>query len=227
MNMFIEFYNSSIGKKIFMSLTGLFLCTFLLEHLVGNMLLFKGEEVFNAYSEFMVSNPVIRAIEILLFLFLLLHPFVGLVVWMQNRRARPQKYAVYKLNENAPLASRITMVTGSIVLVFLVVHLRTFFIPLRFADPKPSGFQLMVDAFASPLYSGFYIVALVFLAYHLRHGFQAAFQTLGLRTKKYTGLLDVLALIFWFVIPLGFAIMPIYFYFFYNAAPAATAIGVR
>jgi succinate dehydrogenase / fumarate reductase cytochrome b subunit len=137
------------------------------------------------------------------------------VVWVQNKRARPQKYTVYKLNENAPLASRITMLTGSIVFLFLVVHLRTFFYPLRFAEPKPSGFQLVVDAFASPYYVVFYIVALVLLAYHLRHGFQAAFQTLGLRTKKYTGLLDALAFIFWFLIPLGFATMPIYFYFFY------------
>jgi len=228
MEKLIAFYNSSIGKKVTMSLTGLFLCTFLVEHLVGNMILFAGREAFDSYSEFMVGNPIIRAVEFLLFASLLFHPLVGLLLWINNKRARPQKYDVYMLKENTPLASRITMLTGSLVFLFLVVHLRTFFIPLRFAEVKPSPYGLVVEAFSSAPYCAFYLVALVFLAYHLRHGFQSAFQTLGLRTKSYIGLLDAVAFIFWFIIPLGFAAMPIYFYFFQPATTAAaTALGVH
>ncbi len=228
MEKLIAFYNSSIGKKVTMSVTGLFLCTFLVEHLVGNMILFAGEEAFDSYSEFMVGNPIIRAVEILLFASLLFHPLVGLLLWINNKRARPQKYDVYMLKENTPLASRITMLTGSLIFLFLVVHLRTFFIPLRFAEVKPSPYGLVVEAFSSAPYCAFYLVALVFLAYHLRHGFQSAFQTLGLRTKSTIGLLDAVAFIFWFLIPLGFAAMPIYFYFFQPATTAAaTALGVH
>lgn len=228
MEKLIAFYNSSIGKKVTMSVTGLFLCTFLVEHLVGNMILFAGEEAFDSYSEFMVGNPIIRAVEILLFASLLFHPLVGLLLWINNKRARPRKYDVYMLKENTPLASRITMLTGSLIFLFLVVHLRTFFIPLRFAEVKPSPYGLVVEAFSSAPYCAFYLVALVFLAYHLRHGFQSAFQTLGLRTKSTIGLLDAVAFIFWFLIPLGFAAMPIYFYFFQPATTAAaTALGVH
>ncbi len=227
MNVFLQFYNSSIGKKIIMSLTGLFLCTFLLEHFIGNLLLFKGEEVFNAYSEFMVANPIIRTIEFGLFAALLIHPFFALLVWLQNKRVRPQKYDTYKLSENSPLASRITMLSGTIILIFLILHLRTFFVPLRFAEVHPSPYALVQDAFSNPYYSGLYLVALVLLAYHLKHGFQAAFQTLGLRNKKYSKLLDAIAVIFWLIIPLGFASMPIYFYWMSRSGNWASVIGVN
>lgn len=226
MNAFLQFYNSSLGKKVIMSLTGLFLCSFLIEHMVGNLLLFRGQAVYDAYTEFMAGNPIIRIIEIGLFVVLIFHPLVGALLWLQNRRARPQGYELYKLSENAPLASRITMLSGSIIFLFLVVHLRTFFVPLRFGDGHPSPYMLVQEAFSSPYYSGFYLVALVLLAYHLRHGFQAAFQSLGLRTRKYAPLLDVIAIIFWLIIPLGFATMPIYFYWMSRAAHWASSIGV-
>ncbi|HTP78903.1 MAG TPA: succinate dehydrogenase cytochrome b subunit [Bacteroidota bacterium] len=221
------FYNSSVGKKVLMSLTGLFLCTFLVEHVVGNLLVFKGPEVFNAYSEFMVANPVIRTVEFILFAALFIHPFFGFVVWLQNRRTRPQDYRVYRLKDNTPLAARHTMFTGSVVLFFLVVHLRMFFIPTRFAEVKPSSYALVQEAFSNAWYTGFYIVALVILGYHLRHGFQSAFQTLGLRNKQYAGLIDLVAAVFWLVIPLGFATIPVYFYYFQRLAPAVMAVGAH
>jgi succinate dehydrogenase / fumarate reductase cytochrome b subunit len=212
MNAFLRFYQSSVGKKIFMSLTGLFLCSFLLEHLIGNLLVFKGEETFNAYSEFMVANPVIRTIEIGLFAALLFHPLVGFFLWLHNRRSRSNPYETYRLAENTTFAARITMLSGSIILVFLIVHLRTFFVPLRFNEVHPSPYALIQDAFSSLSYSGFYLGALVLLGYHLKHGFQSAFQSLGLRHSKYNKLIDAIALIFWLIIPLGFATIPVYFY---------------
>lgn len=217
MNSLLAFYQSSIGKKVFMSVTGLFLCSFLVVHLAGNLLLFKndGGAAFDQYSEFMSTNLIIRTLEIVLFAAIVLHAIIAVIIWWMNKRARGGKYEMYKLSENTSLASRTTMVTGSIIFIFLVVHLRTFFLPARFADVKPSMYQLVVTAFADPVYVAFYLVALVLLAYHLRHGFQSAFQTLGLRHKTYIWLLDAVAVIFWLIIPLGFATMPIYFLWFY------------
>lgn len=223
------FLRSSIGKKVLMSLTGLFLCTFLLEHLVGNLLLLRNDNgiFYNAYAEFMASNPVVRTIEIVLFASILGHAFSGVVVWLQNRSARPQKYEVYRLSDNTPLASRITMVSGSIVFFFLVVHLKTFFVPTRLGSEHPSVYLLVQKAFSSPWYSGFYVVALLLLAYHLRHGFQSAFQTLGLRGKKFDGVLNAVAFLFWFIIPAGYAILPVYFYFFRRLIETAATVGVH
>ncbi|MEX0602183.1 MAG: succinate dehydrogenase cytochrome b subunit, partial [Bacteroidota bacterium] len=206
-------------------LTGLFLCIFLLEHLIGNLLLFAGEQTFNDYSAFLVSNPVIRFIEIFLFLSLIGHSISGVVVWIRNRRARPRKYEEFRLKENTPLESRITMLTGSIIFIFLVVHLDTFFVPLRLGDIKPSGYQLVVQAFANPWYSLFYLAAFVLLGYHLRHGFQSAFQTMGWVNKSYTPLLNAVAFVFWFLVPLGYAVIPVYFHFTAHGSPASIVIG--
>jgi succinate dehydrogenase / fumarate reductase cytochrome b subunit len=215
----LEFYYSSVGKKVLMSLTGLFLITFLLEHLVGNLLLFANDHgvMYEAYGEFLVSNPVIRFVEIFLFLGMIGHGFVGVVLWLKNRMTRPVKYKYFKLKDNAILASRTTIWSGSVIFFFLVVHLRMFFIPSRFASEKISNYELVVQAFANPWYVGFYLVALILLGYHLRHGFQSAFQTLGLRNKKYTPFLDLIAFVVWFLFPLGYATIPVYFYFYQQA----------
>src|SRR5206468_11149365 len=132
-------------------------------------------------------------------------------VWIKNRSARPQRYAMNRASENSSLASRIMNVSGSIVFIFLVVHLRTFFVPSRFpGEAKPSMYELVKTAFSSPVYVGFYLISLFLLGYHLRHGFQSAFQTLGLKAGLRL-LIDYVAVIFWLIIPLGFAAMPLYF----------------
>ncbi|HEX9614417.1 MAG TPA: succinate dehydrogenase cytochrome b subunit [Bacteroidota bacterium] len=227
MNSLISLYKSSIGKKAVMSLTGLFLCLFLIEHLVGNLLLFAndGGHLYEEYSKLLVSNPVIRAIEIVLFASIIGHALSGLIVWIQNRKARPKKYEKYRLDENTELAARITMLGGSIVFLFLVVHLWSFFFPLRITGTTQTAYDLVVQKFSSPWFSMFYVFALVLLGYHLRHGFQSAFQTLGLVHSRYKGLLDLIAFFFWFVIPAGFASLPIYFYFFHRVTPSAVVFG--
>lgn len=228
MNSLLSFYKSSIGKKVTMSLTGLFLCLFLVEHLVGNLLLFAndGGHLYEQYSEILVSNPIIRIIEVVLFASIIGHALSGLVVWIENRRARPGKYQVYHLDENTELASRITMVGGSIIFLFLVVHLDSFFFPLRITGTTMNAYQLVEHKFSNPWFGGFYVFSLVLLGYHLRHGFQSAFQTLGLRESKYKGLLEVVAVLFWLLIPLGFASLPVYFYFFHHVTPSAVVLGV-
>jgi succinate dehydrogenase / fumarate reductase cytochrome b subunit len=216
MNKFTAMYRSSVGKKIIMSLSGLFLCTFLVVHVVINMFLFKhdGGETYNRYSEFMSTNPFIRVIEIVLFAGLFAHVISGVVVWLKNRTSRPVGYEMYRLKDNTTFTSRTPMLTASASLVafFLVVHLKTFWVPNRFwANAPSSNYDLVAAAFSDPVYGLFYIVALVFLAFHLRHGFQSGFQTLGLSDKRYKWLIDSVAVIFWLFIPLAFAAMPAYF----------------
>lgn len=196
-----------------MALSGLFLCSFLVVHLFINLFLFKqdGGATFDVYGEFMATYPLIRPLEWILFGGFLLHAFVGIWLWITNRQARPQRYAVNRASENSTLASRVGFITGAFVLVFLVVHINTFFVTSRFFPDGRKMYEIVAEAFRSPLYVTFYIVALAFLAYHLWHGFQSAFQTLGIRYEKYRPLIDAVAVIFWLLIPLAFAAMPLYF----------------
>jgi succinate dehydrogenase / fumarate reductase cytochrome b subunit len=229
MSTLVAFYKSSIGKKVLMSLTGLFLCTFLIEHFVGNLLLFKddGGKAYEAYTELLVHNPVIRFIEIFLFIGILLHAFLGVVVWWKNRTSRSQGYVEFRLKDNTPLASRITIWTGSVIFIFLVIHLNSFFVPSRLTGSSVPLYDLVAQAFQSPLYDGFYVVALILLGYHLKHGFQSGFQTLGLLNKKYSTLVELFGMIFWLIIPLGFACMPIYFLLMHKLGPSAMTMGVN
>ncbi len=227
MNGLITFYNSSVGKKITMSLTGLFLCIFLVEHLVGNLLLLRqdGGLAFEEYSEFLTSNPFVfiplRIIEVVLFVSIVLHALSGVSVWLKNRRARPKKYEEFGVAENTKFASRWMMTSASIVFIFLVIHLKTFFVTIRFSNEHVNGYYLTQQMFSQTWYSVFYLFALALLAFHLFHGFQSAFQTLGLKTKKYSGLIDAIAVIFWLIVPIGFAAIPIYFLFFHQTVALA------
>lgn len=207
------FLNSSVGKKLLMALTGFFLCSFLVVHLTVNLFLFKqdGGHTYDAYSEFLATYPLIRPLEIILFLGFLLHAFIGAWLWILNKRARPKGYTVNKASENSTLSSRLTFVTGTVVFIFLVVHINTFFVQSRFSNTGKTMYQLVEEAFQNPWYVAFYIVALLSLASHLKHGFQSAFQTFGLRTKKYERLIEILAIVFWLLIPAGFAAIPLYF----------------
>lgn len=209
-----KFLQSSVGKKVIMSLSGLFLCSFLVVHLTINLFALKvksdGGAEFNTYAQFMAAHPLIRPLEWILFAGFLVHAVLGLYLELRNRRVRPAKYEVNRPPENSSWASRFAWLTGIFVGVFLVVHVNTFFVQSRFFDHRPM-IELIKDAFASPSYVAFYIVALVFLSYHLKHGFQSSFQTLGLRAGKFQRLIDALGVIFWLIIPIGFAIIPLYF----------------
>jgi succinate dehydrogenase / fumarate reductase cytochrome b subunit len=224
MNSVLAFYYSSIGKKVLMSLTGLFLIIFLTEHLIGNLLLVlfhDNGETFEAYGSFLIHNPVVLAIEIFLFASIVGHALLGATLWLTNKMKRPIKYELFRLKDNATLSSRTMIWSGSTIFCFLVIHLRSFFIPLypsRFGGPEISSYELIVQVFANPWYVVFYLAAFFLLGYHLRHGFQSAFQTLGLRNKTYTPFLDFLAFFVWFGIPALYAWIPIYFFFFHQAA---------
>jgi succinate dehydrogenase / fumarate reductase cytochrome b subunit len=213
MNKIASFYTSSVGRKLSMGLTGFFLCSFLIVHLYLNLFLLKQDRgsTFDTYADFMATYPLIRPLEIILFGGFLLHAFVGVWLWIANRLARPVRYAVNRPAENSTLASRTAFWTGAFVFVFLVIHVNTFFVRSRFFPNGMTMYQRVYEAFQSPLYVSFYLVALAFLAYHLKHGVQSAFQTLGLKHKKYETLINATAVVFWLILPIAFAVLPTYF----------------
>jgi succinate dehydrogenase cytochrome b subunit len=216
MHTLIKFYNSSVGKKLLVGLTGIFLVAFLVIHLIGNLLLFRndGGAAFDAYSELLPQIVVIRIIEVLLFLIMLFHFITGAYTWLINKLARDQQYTVRKPGATSPLSSRTMLLSGSIVFIFLVIHMRTFWWTSRYeAGAYFSMYRLVIDIFSSPVYDILYLVALFLLGFHLHHGFQSALQTFGLREKKYVTLIEYCGVVFWLLIPLSFAAMPLYFYF--------------
>ena len=196
-----------------MGATGLFLCSFLVVHLYGNLLLFSGPEHFEEHAHEFTTNIVIRVIEILLFLAIVLHAASGIWLTFQNRKARPVRYARNRSAGTSTLSSRTMVITGSAIFAYLVIHLRQFFYESRFGPraDEVSLYDLVVSTFRMPLYAGMYVIAMVLLAGHLLHGFQSGFKSLGLHQVRYAQLIRALGIVFSVAVPAGFASLPIYF----------------
>lgn len=218
MDWFKTFLNSSIGKKFLMALTGSFLIVFLIIHLIGNITLFFGPEAFNGYVKKLASiKPLIRVIEVVLFSAFLLHIFNGVRLWIENKKARPVEYKINGSDKNSSFFSRTMFVSGSIVFLFLVLHLGTFFWRFNIHDPMNLAsqykyYEIVTHFFSYWWYVLIYVIAMILLGFHLNHGFQSAFQTFGLNNKKYTPLIKKLGTIYAIIIAVGFASMPIYFF---------------
>jgi len=219
-----NFFTSSIGKKLIMSLTGLFLISFLLVHLLGNLqlLINDGGKSFNEYAYFMTQNPLIKTISYGLYFFILLHAYVGIALWAKNRAAKGTKYAVQTSREFT-WAARNMAILGTLVLAFLFLHMGDFWFKMKFTDSLPmvtsdSGVQIKdlysrVSAAFSELWIVVaYLVGLFALGVHLWHGFESAFQTLGIRHKKYTPVIELVGRAFSVIIPILYAIIPIAHY---------------
>jgi succinate dehydrogenase / fumarate reductase cytochrome b subunit len=215
MNWFIKAISGPIGQKILMALSGLFLISFLVVHLIGNfMLMFRDPGPFNAFVDFMETNPIIQVMEYGLFAGFFLHIIYGVVVTLKNRKARPVKYSMNAGAENSTWFSRNMGLTGSVIFFFLVVHLRQLFIPQKLLHSDPRSFHdISIEVFSNPAYVILYVVSMFFLAFHLNHGFQSAFQTLGLRHKKYTPWIQAAGLAFAVVVPFLFALIPVVVFF--------------
>jgi succinate dehydrogenase / fumarate reductase, cytochrome b subunit len=214
--------NSVLGKKLLMALTGLFLITFLCVHLFGNIFLYVGKEEFNKYVDTLEGGLVhafILVMEVVLVTAFFFHILNGVRLTLQNMFARGTvKYAVYKPSEQVTLASRSMFVSASIVFIFLVIHLRNFWFEYKFGglSDTTTPYDIVVSTFQIPLYSLLYVVGVGLLGFHLYHGFQSAFQTLGINHKKYTPIIVWVGRIYAIVVALAFASFPIYFLFFYG-----------
>jgi len=278
---------SSIAKKYWMALTGLFLCLFLVGHLLGNLQLFSGSEegrrAFNEYAYFMTHNPLIKVMSYLTYFSILFHSIDGILLAVQNKKARPVAYAYNKPSANSSMASRNMAVLGSIILIFIVTHMANFWWKMKYSStpmplhtfevnvPGPMGatqaqeiyythnlnlipknaeivvkngtdiymkqMNVKVGEGYKDLHSlvyaffghdkskqGFpanenalfamilYVLSMLVLTYHLMHGFSSAFQSLGARHPRYTKLIEGLGKGFAFVVPMLFALIPIYIY---------------
>lgn len=276
------FFKSSIGKKVFMALTGLFLCTFLIGHLLGNLQLIlktgeEGRRAFNEYAYFMGHNPFIKILSYVTYAAVLIHVIDGILLTIQNRKARPVRYAYSKPGANSSSASRSMAILGTLILVFLATHMANFWWKMKVKEDVPlhtytlemknqmmgaantelyythvpgvqpipkdpnniiekgtdlyikgtnvkvaEGYRdlhtLVMDFFSKSKNEGalfavlFYVISMIVLGYHLLHGFQSAFQSLGINHPKYTPLIKKIGMAFAIIVPLLFAIIPIIIY---------------
>lgn len=224
MNWITNFLTSSIGRKLIMSLTGLFLISFLVVHLAGNLQLLQsdGGEAFNIYAYFMTTNPLIKFLSIGLYSGIVLHAFVGFALWSKNKKAKGSKYAV-STSANGSFASKNMALLGTIVLVFLCIHMGDFWWKMKFGEVPMTSYESIdyqvkdlyakvSETFSNPLFIVVYVLGMIGLGFHLWHGFASAFQTLGLNHKKYTPIISGVGKIFSVVIAIAYAIIPIFFY---------------
>ncbi|MDH5716941.1 MAG: succinate dehydrogenase cytochrome b subunit [Spirochaetia bacterium] len=204
----------SLTKKYIMALTGLFLITFLVVHLIGNLLLVidtTGAK-FNEYSSELKSSLFIQITEFILIFGFLFHVTDAAILYIKNKSARPVKYHVLKQGENIKLSSNFMYITGILILLFLFLHLYQFLFLGRILKSEILMHELVINAFKNPIYLFIYLIWLIFLFLHLKHAFQSAFQSLGLYHKKYTNIIKNIGSIYSFIVPAGFAFISIYLY---------------
>jgi succinate dehydrogenase / fumarate reductase cytochrome b subunit len=214
-------FSSSIGKKLTMGITGLFLISFLIVHCGINSLIFfnDGGLTFNTGAHFMASNWVIRAGEVVLMVGLLAHIVQGLRLKWLNNKARPVKYVDHNGSANSKWYSRSMGLLGTLLLIFLIIHLSNFWVVSRFtgiptvdANGHENLFAVMKGTFQELWVVVIYTLAMVSLCYHLLHGFASSFQTLGWNHKKYNWLIKGAGIWYSVIISLVFAAMPISMY---------------
>jgi succinate dehydrogenase / fumarate reductase cytochrome b subunit len=219
-----QMFNSSIGKKIVMALTGIFLVIFLVVHCYVNAnVFFEQPDVnFNKAAHFMGTNFLVRVTEIGLFAGFLLHIIQGYKLEFQNRSKRTSRYAVTAGNKTSKWYSRSMAILGTLILLFLIVHLAHFWVPSRITGLEEVAYDgkiyhnlylEMQNVFAQPWAVALYILGCFSLSWHLLHGIQSASQTMGWTTKNYFPLIKKTGVIFSILVPLIFAIMPLHMHF--------------
>lgn len=265
---------SSLAKKYWMALTGLFLCLFLVGHLAGNLQLIFGDALqFNQYALFMTTNPAVKLLSYVTYISILFHAVDGILLTIQNRKARPVRYAKEKPEANTVWASRNMAVLGTLILVFIVTHMVNFWAVMHFDEKMPlqtvtisaggqsqdfyvttdggylpkmnvdqgalviknrtdfydavadvkvkSGYKdlhkITFDFFKDPdtglIATILYVISMVVLGFHLKHGFASAFQSMGLNNPKYNRAIYVFGVWFSILVPFLFAIIPVYIHF--------------
>ena len=174
---------------------------------------------FGGGVAFFLRHPGFRVIEVGLALVFIFHILNGIRLWFENKAARPVKYKVSGTSKNTDFSSRTMVFTGSIVFIFLVLHLSTIWAAFNFGSHESAAapyYNIMVEWFQSKVYALFYVFAVILLTFHLNHGFQSAFQTFGWNHNKYFPLIKKISLIYALIMGIGFASIPIYFSFFYG-----------
>lgn len=211
-------FGSSVGTKLVIGATGLLLFAYLVLHLAGNLMVFGGQDLFNHYAHALVSNPLVVPAEIALLVFFAVHIYKAVAMWAANARARPVGYVkkTWAGHTSRKSVSSTTMIwTGLVTLAFVIVHLAqmkygAFY---QIGDPPIRDlYRTEADVFSSPLWVGVYVVCMILIGFHLRHGISSAFQSLGADHPVYTKRLVILGTVLAILIGGGFAIIPIWMY---------------
>ena len=203
-------------------LSGFFLVLFLLGHLLGNLQLFipgeDGQKQFNEYALFMTTNPAVKILSVLTYSSIILHTVLTLFLVFQSSNARDVKYLQSSGNANSTWGSKNMAVLGTLILIFIVIHMKSFWYEMHFGviglDPwgNKDLHTVTVTAFNELWYVLFYVLSMVVLAIHLKHGVESVFQTLGIKTRRYVSLIHNAAYGFALIVPAAFASIPIYLY---------------
>lgn len=224
---------SSLVKKYWMAFTGLFICLFLVGHLVGNLqLLATGEgarDQFNEYALFMTTNPAIRVLSYLTFASIIFHAIDGLLITIKNKNARPQGYVSFKPSTNSTWSSQNMGILGTVILAFIAIHLVNFWGQMKFGGLDDSIYttangqevkdlySLTIKTFQDPefglMWVIIYLISMIAIGFHLYHGFGSGFQSLGINNPKYNSFIRKVGIGFSILVPLAFAVIPFYIYF--------------
>lgn len=208
MNWFVETFRTSIGKKLLMAVTGLGFIGFIIVHLMGNLTLFAGRDVFNAYvAKLHEYELLIVVAEIGLFTFAVIHVITGLLLFLANRRARDVRYSVQKSGGGRNIGSATMPYTGFVILLFVILHLSNF----SFADVTDrTMYDVVYATFSSWVYVIVYVAVMAVVAIHIRHGFWSLFQSLGLNHDKYMPALRRISIALAVVVGVGFGLIPLF-----------------
>jgi succinate dehydrogenase / fumarate reductase cytochrome b subunit len=227
-----EFFTSSVGKKLVMAFTGIFLILFLIVHVGINACIFAdvlddsdNGEIFNIAAHFMGAYYVIRLLEVGLFIGFIIHIWQGFALEIKNRSRRKQGYAVNMGSDGSAWYKKSMGLLGTLIFLFLVMHVSHFWVPSRVTHdlaevtynnstvPMHNLYARMIEVFQNPIIVLLYVIGCISLAWHLLHGFQSAFRTVGVHNKKYVALAKGTGVAFSILVPLLFAMMPISMYF--------------
>jgi succinate dehydrogenase / fumarate reductase cytochrome b subunit len=210
----------TLSRKNLMALTGFFLCLFLVIHLFGNLQLLLPADVarwqFNFYSKLLSENIFIELVSYVLFASILAHAIYALLITIQNRRSNGKRYEYDRRGVSSKWYSRKMGLLGTIILLFLIIHLRDFWYQLQFGhvpldkDGQKDLYTLVVTVYHQGWYVLIYVLCMIALGYHLLHGFFSAARTLGVYNHRYVNSIRVVGWIYSIGISAGFALIPVY-----------------
>jgi succinate dehydrogenase / fumarate reductase cytochrome b subunit len=222
MNLIKGLFCSSLGKKYIMAISGLAMFGFVIVHMLGNLQVFLGPESINAYGYFLQNKPeIVWAARSVLLIMLILHVWAAIKLSAENRAARPKNYGYYKIVA-ASYASRTMLVSGLVLLAFIIYHLlhftvqveginlaHTSFVTLEDAKHRHDIYNMIVIGFSQPFVAIFYIISMALLCLHLSHGVSSMFQSLGWKNRKYALLIDRFALVAAGMLLIGYSVIPL------------------
>ncbi len=215
---------TSVAKKNLMALTGFFLCVFLVIHLLGNIQLFLPmpavQVSFNWYASFLSELFVIKVAAYLTYFCVFVHSVLAVVLAIKNRKSAGSRYEGNDPHATSPWHSRIMGILGSIILLFLIIHMMDFWYPYKYgnsigldSEGNKDLYTVVATTFSRWWYVGFYVVSILALGFHLHHGVYSGCRSLGLYHSGYASFVKWFSLAFAALITLGFAAMPIYLFF--------------